>query len=226
MKKDEPVVDEDGRPFRRLRQKTAVDFKDEGDGDDALFHPTGRRRLYEKTFELPDEVWKAMPPELGPSFGVEQEEAAADDNKDAPDGVPRKPDVSTARKKPAAAAKIQPSKTPLVVEEAPVMCMDKIGPWAKHKLTQDDPQTGIGLLRGGAYKPTIAEKYKLSSRTLRIWQSDKCRKIQKALDKHSKALRMAAAGKTYRDITAACDVDYHFATMALRCYPGVAGKLQ
>ena len=38
---------------------------------------------------------------------------------------------STAKKKPAAAAKIQPSKTPLVVEEAP----DKIRPWVKHKPT-------------------------------------------------------------------------------------------
>ena len=66
-----------------------------------------------------------------------------------PDGPPREPGVSTARKKPKL------SKTPLVVEEAPVMCMDKIGPWAEHKLTQDDLKTVIG---GGAHKPTIAEE--------------------------------------------------------------------
>ena len=50
---------------------------------------------------------------------------------------------------------------------------------------------------------------------VRNWQSDNCRKIHKALDAHSKALRMATAGKTNRDITAVCDVDYHFATVAM-----------
>ena len=42
----------------------------------------------------------------------------------------------------------------------------------------------------------------------------------------STAKRMAAAGETYRDITAACDVDSHFATMAMRCCPGVVVKRQ
>ena len=54
---------------------------------------------------------------------VEEEEAAADDNKDAPDGAPREPDVSTARKKPGAAANSQARR---LSQKAP----DKIGPWA------------------------------------------------------------------------------------------------